>query len=251
MPKPTFFNLPDDKRQRITDLAIEEFSSHPYRQASLSRVVSRAGIAKGSMYQYFENKLDLYEWLVVDELERRRQAWLEACPPAAGTGLFAELERRARSQLGFLLAHPRLARLAESAREPTIDPELRSLHARLRDAEIDELIAQLRAARERGEVRAELELRPLAHMLDALLRHGLAAAVLANGGLDLPALLAAPERAKDFDKSRCDEIVAQTLALVRLGVSSEAGANRDAGLSGLGPSLDWSPTVEAGDQPRS
>ena len=45
MPTSTFLNLPADKRGRIVELAIEEFSERPYAQASLSRIVARAGIA--------------------------------------------------------------------------------------------------------------------------------------------------------------------------------------------------------------
>ena len=44
MPKETFFNLPEDKRQAILDLAIEEFAAHDYKNASISRIVERAGI---------------------------------------------------------------------------------------------------------------------------------------------------------------------------------------------------------------
>jgi hypothetical protein len=88
-------------------------------------------------------------------------------------------------------------------------------------------------------------------MLDALIRHGIAAAVLASAGLDLPALIAAPERARELGESRCDDIVAQTLSLIRVGVHPDASADQSAGLSGLGATLDWSKTVEAGEQPRS
>jgi AcrR family transcriptional regulator len=64
MPKETFLNLPEDKRRRITNVALDEFALHDYRGASLSRIVETAGIAKGSMYQYFDDKKDLYLYLV-------------------------------------------------------------------------------------------------------------------------------------------------------------------------------------------
>ena len=64
MPKQTFFNLPDDKRQRILDVVIDEFADNDYANVSISRIVARAGIAKGSFYQYFEDKEDLSGYLV-------------------------------------------------------------------------------------------------------------------------------------------------------------------------------------------
>ena len=50
MPKETFFNLPDDKRRRILDVVIDEFADNDYANVSISRIVARAGIAKGSFY---------------------------------------------------------------------------------------------------------------------------------------------------------------------------------------------------------
>lgn len=50
-------------------IALEEFADRDYDGASVSRVVARAGIAKGSIYQYFIDKKDLYLHLV-DEAGR-------------------------------------------------------------------------------------------------------------------------------------------------------------------------------------
>lgn len=47
--KSTFTNLQAAKRQAIIDIAIEEFAAHPYATASVSHIVARAGIAKGSL----------------------------------------------------------------------------------------------------------------------------------------------------------------------------------------------------------
>ena len=49
MASTTFDNLPAEKRERIIELALAEFAEHPYALASLSRIVERAGIAKGSI----------------------------------------------------------------------------------------------------------------------------------------------------------------------------------------------------------
>ncbi len=64
MPKQTFFNLPDEKRKKIIDAAIEEFAANGYAQTSINSIVDRADIAKGSIYQYFDDKKDFYLYLV-------------------------------------------------------------------------------------------------------------------------------------------------------------------------------------------
>lgn len=60
MPKKTYFNLDEDKKLRILNAAKEEFSRVPLLEASISNVIKIAGIPRGSFYQYFENKEDLY-----------------------------------------------------------------------------------------------------------------------------------------------------------------------------------------------
>ncbi len=56
--------LGEEKRKRIEEAFLREFAVNSYDEASLSDVVKKLGIAKGSIYQYFEDKLDLFMYLV-------------------------------------------------------------------------------------------------------------------------------------------------------------------------------------------
>ena len=47
MPKETFFNLPEEKRMLIRDIALDEFAEYPYDQASINRIVAKAGSGPG------------------------------------------------------------------------------------------------------------------------------------------------------------------------------------------------------------
>lgn len=60
MPKETFHNLDADKQERIMLAARKEFSAHPLQEASIAKIIKMAGISRGSFYQYFEDKEDLY-----------------------------------------------------------------------------------------------------------------------------------------------------------------------------------------------
>ncbi len=64
MPKQTFLNLKEYKKKLITDAFLREFSVKTFDEASLTDVVKSLGIAKGSIYQYFDNKLDLFMYLI-------------------------------------------------------------------------------------------------------------------------------------------------------------------------------------------
>jgi AcrR family transcriptional regulator len=63
MPKGTFYKLKPEKRKAITNAFLREFSTKIYDEASISNVVKSLGIAKGSIYQYFIDKLDLFLYL--------------------------------------------------------------------------------------------------------------------------------------------------------------------------------------------
>ncbi|MBR5381466.1 MAG: TetR/AcrR family transcriptional regulator [Oscillospiraceae bacterium] len=67
MPKPTFFRLPEEKRRRLMDAAWEEFTQVDFAEASINRIIRSAHIPRGSFYQYFENKSDLF-FHMLDEL---------------------------------------------------------------------------------------------------------------------------------------------------------------------------------------
>ena len=71
MPRPTFFNLPEDKRARVVEALKAEFAARPYARASVDRVIAAAGVSKGSFYQYFENKDDAYAHLVRELMSAR------------------------------------------------------------------------------------------------------------------------------------------------------------------------------------
>ncbi len=57
-------NIDPDKRDRIINAAVEEFSALPYEKASTNNIVKNAGISKGLLFHYFGNKEQLYETLI-------------------------------------------------------------------------------------------------------------------------------------------------------------------------------------------
>ena len=71
MPQETFFNLPDDKRSLIISAAMDEFSKADYNTASINQICNKSNIAKGSFYQYFADKLDLYVYIMTLAIEEK------------------------------------------------------------------------------------------------------------------------------------------------------------------------------------
>ncbi|ADQ41761.1 regulatory protein TetR [Caldicellulosiruptor acetigenus I77R1B] len=70
MPKATFLNLPEEKKNLITEILIKHFATKPYHLVDISDVAKECRVAKGSMYQYFENKKDMYFYAIEVAYER-------------------------------------------------------------------------------------------------------------------------------------------------------------------------------------
>lgn len=64
MPTETFLKLKLEKKARIIEAAITELSIHPYAHVNLANIIRDSGIARGSFYQYFVDKDDLYMYFI-------------------------------------------------------------------------------------------------------------------------------------------------------------------------------------------
>lgn len=70
MVRPRFAKLRPEQQQAILRAARDEFAGRGFHDASLNRIIEAAGISKGSMYYYFDDKEDLYTCVVRTDLER-------------------------------------------------------------------------------------------------------------------------------------------------------------------------------------
>ena len=64
MPSDTFLRLNDEKKKKLVDASFKEFSLNNFNDASINRIIKEAGISRGSFYMYFEDKKDLYFYLL-------------------------------------------------------------------------------------------------------------------------------------------------------------------------------------------
>ncbi|WMJ80766.1 TetR/AcrR family transcriptional regulator [Clostridium sp. MB40-C1] len=71
MPKKTFLNLSLERQNKIIDVALNEFSLHNFETASINKIINELSIAKGSFYRYFQNKEDLYSYLLDYALNKK------------------------------------------------------------------------------------------------------------------------------------------------------------------------------------
>ncbi len=62
--KPAFFNIPEIKRENIISSCIDEFAEHGYEKSSTDRIIKKAGISKGGLYEYISTKEELFLFTV-------------------------------------------------------------------------------------------------------------------------------------------------------------------------------------------
>ncbi len=73
MPKSTFYNLNDEKREKIEKALRNEFSKNIFEKTSISNIIEEAQIPRGSFYQYFEDKEDALKHIIKNFLAKEKE----------------------------------------------------------------------------------------------------------------------------------------------------------------------------------
>lgn len=84
MPTKTFLRLPEEKRARLINAAWSEFTRVGYADTSINNIIKDAGISRGSFYQYFVDKGDLFSCLLEDVRNRFMEVYLRFLEEAQG-----------------------------------------------------------------------------------------------------------------------------------------------------------------------
>jgi len=95
--------------RRILDAAELEFGAHGFHDASIVSITTKAGVAQGTFYIYFDSKERLYRELVADLGARLRSYLSEAVADASNR---LEAERQGlRAFIAFVREHGNLYRI--------------------------------------------------------------------------------------------------------------------------------------------
>ena len=107
---PRFEALPEEKRNRILEACLDEFSERGYQNASTNRIVKAAGISKGLLFHYFDNKKKLFLY-VLDHSIMRMMALMEKHTASVSGDIFEMLGQYAQIKLWVALEEPRMYRI--------------------------------------------------------------------------------------------------------------------------------------------
>lgn len=143
-----------ENEERILDAALEEFSAHGFRGATIDRIAEHAGMSKPNLLYYFRRKQDMYEALIARLLE----TWLEPLRELDATGdPLPELQSYIRRKLEMardfpresrlfaneiLQGAPRIKRLLETELKPLVDEKVEVLRGWMKDGQINPVDAR-------------------------------------------------------------------------------------------------------------
>ena len=106
-----FEQLPVEKQARIVNASISEFADRDYESASMNKVVERAGISKGSLFNYFRTKSSLYNHIYQMALGEVKAYLRKVRDETADLAFDERLAKIIDSGVQFITDHPRLARI--------------------------------------------------------------------------------------------------------------------------------------------
>jgi AcrR family transcriptional regulator len=224
MPKQTFDNLPPAKRQVIIDLALAEFAEHPYSVASLSQIVARAGIAKGSVYQYFENKQDFYLFILDYAGQQQMELLRAQTPPDPQIGFFALLRWQMHASVQVGLAAPLLTRLMYRAVTDDL-PFRDEVTRRLQTAGETHLHELLANAVVGGEINPELDLELAAFILRGVITN-LHELIVRRVGVTLET---AASDVSSVSGPAAEQLYDQVIHILQFGLGASVYPRRDSG----------------------
>ncbi|BCS95924.1 TetR family transcriptional regulator [Desulfoluna limicola] len=186
-PNPTFLNLPEEKKRRIEGAAADEFSDNGYRSASINAIVSKVGIAKGSIFQYFGDKKGLFLFIFGQSVEKVKAYLKEVRDATADAPLSIRLEETLKAGVDFTRKHPVIYRLYVRTLAEKEIPFRSEILTSIRRYSLEYLGSLLETARDKGELRDGVNLEAACFIIDASMDRFLQALTLPHmdGGLGI------------------------------------------------------------------
>ncbi len=98
----------------LFDAAMAEFISLGYEQASINRILHKAGMSKGQFYYHFQNKEGLYLALIEVMIARKRAFLRQTMRPEDfQADIFSIFKTQVRYSMAFAAEYPQIDQFAE------------------------------------------------------------------------------------------------------------------------------------------
>lgn len=167
MPKLTFDKLTEGKRQRIIDGFLREFGRHDFDEASISLVIKELGISKGSIYQYFEDKMDLFLFLL-QECQQRKLQYIGALDRKDFHDFWAYFRDLFRRGIAFDRNCPLHSHFLHNFAQNAHAPTLRKWYGQLEQQTLEAFVAMVDHEVKQGHFRKDIDHFTLGYILQQM-----------------------------------------------------------------------------------
>lgn len=182
-----FDQLPAVKQKRIIDASIKEFSGNGYGSASLNKVVKAAGISKGSLFYYFNNKSSLFLFVYEIALKNVKQYLRAVRDETEAQPFFTRLEKIMHAGVDFISIHPRLARIYFRILYTSDSPHSREILVELRKLSSDYMFEIVQEGILNGDLNPNLKIERAVFIIDSVLNRFLQECHQSSGEMDVAA----------------------------------------------------------------
>lgn len=161
--------MPEEKQKRVLETAIEEFSEKGYKGASINQIVSKLGIAKGSIYQYFTNKKSLFLYIFDYAVELVRKRLKQVKSETKDDPFFERIKKSLLTGVDFVEQHPSIYRIYLKMMFEREAPFKQELLHKIRLFSSEYLSSLLNEGKEKGEIRKDIDDKVAVFLLDAVM----------------------------------------------------------------------------------
>ncbi len=164
-----FRNLSPEKQEKVFQAAVSEFASKGYRNASMNSLVKTAGISKGSIFQYFRSKRNLFDAVLEIAVQQVKRHLKQVRGSTEDLSFPERLEKLLRSGFQFIDKHPLLTavyfQLLQSGDAPFGSERI----VELRRQGTEFLTELIEMAVSKGELRADIDIQRVGFLVNSLL----------------------------------------------------------------------------------
>jgi len=166
MPKPTFSNIAPEKRERVLKEAARLFATRGFAETDMAELASRAAVSKGSLYDYFESKEDLYLSVCRDALARSRRAVYGGIKP--DWDIYRQIDHIFRKGTAFARANPEYVRMYLNVSASGMEQFADKLTLEVEGYTSDHLKVLLKQGIEDGIVRSDVDVNLAAFLINSI-----------------------------------------------------------------------------------
>lgn len=138
-----FFDLNKEKQDRMINAALKIFALHGYRHASTDDIVKEAGVSKGLLFHYFENKIGVYNF-IYDYSVRYVSLEMKSAVNSKEKNLFEIIRQMEMAKMFAMRGYPYMLQFLNEAMHEDVSEALLTIESKRNELNLlyDSLLAR-------------------------------------------------------------------------------------------------------------